>query len=209
MCERYALPDQLTAEREFLPATAWWKFATRFNVSPEQYVPAIRLHEGTFEGRPQGPPSARVQSGDLQSSATHHSAWLSGQRCILPVAGFYSWQLTAEKYRQPFFVRLKDRAVFGVAAMWGRWVDDDDDVIEGCSVICVPANQLVADIAGPRCGMPAILRRRDYEVWLSGAPEAARNTLQSYKSHWMNAYPISPRINSRSVDDPSLIRAAG
>jgi putative SOS response-associated peptidase YedK len=50
MCQRYALPDQLAAEREFLPATAWWKFATRFNVAAEQYVPAIRLHQRETEG---------------------------------------------------------------------------------------------------------------------------------------------------------------
>jgi putative SOS response-associated peptidase YedK len=222
MCHRYALPDQLAAEREFLPATAWWKFATRFNVAAGEYVPAIRLHqretEGVmlrwglipswFEGSPQGQPHARVQSSQVQSSKIYRTAWLSSQRCILPVAGYYSWQLTPEKYKQPFFVRLNDRAVFGVAAVWDRWVSEDDDVIEGCSVICVPANELVSDIGGPQHGMPAILRRRDYEGWLQGTPGEAQNALQTYRADWMNAYPISPRINSRSIDDSSLIRAA-
>jgi len=223
MCQRYALPDQLAAEREFLPATAWWKFATRFNVAAEEYVPAIRLHEGGTEGimlrwglipawvqgTPQGPTNARVQSAHLQGSKIYRAAWLSGQRCILPVAGFYDWQLTPERYRQPFFVRLTDRAVFGVAAIWDRWVSEDDDVIEGCSMICVPANELVSHIAGPQDGMPAILRRKDYDLWLRGTPGEAQAALQTYRPKWMNAYPISPRINSRSIDDSSLIKAAG
>src|SRR5438445_1231949 len=72
MCQRYVLPDQPAAEHEFLPATTWWKFAPKFNVSAPQYVPAIRLHdrqsEGVmlrwglipawFEGQPPGPPKA-------------------------------------------------------------------------------------------------------------------------------------------------------
>ena len=56
--------------------------------------------------------------------------WLSSQRCILPAAGFYTWQLTPEKYRQPFFVNLNRRSIFGIAALWDRWVGEDDDVIE-------------------------------------------------------------------------------
>jgi len=42
--------------------------------------------------------------------------WLYGQRCIVPLAGFYIWQRTEAGYRQPFYVRLVNRPVFGVAA---------------------------------------------------------------------------------------------
>jgi putative SOS response-associated peptidase YedK len=55
-----------------------------------------------------------------------------------------SQQLTSAKYRQPFFVRLIDRSVAALAAIWDRFVGEDDDVIETCSVICVPANDLMA-----------------------------------------------------------------
>lgn len=223
MCQRYAIPDPLAAELEFLPVTAWWKFAARFNIAAGEYVPAIRLHEGQtegimlrwglipswFEGTPRGEPHSRVQRSRLQSSKTYRGAWLAGRRCILPVAGFYVWQLTPERHRQPFFVKVTDRAAFGIAAVWDRWVSEDDDVIEGCAMICVPANELVSDIAGPEHGMPAILRRKDYDAWLRGTPDEAHRALQTYRSQWMTAYPISPRINSRAIDDASLIRAAG
>jgi putative SOS response-associated peptidase YedK len=99
--------------------------------------------------------------------------------------------------------------VFGIAAIWDRWVSDDDDVIESCSVICAPANELMSQITGPEPGMPAILRRKDYQTWLHGNPVAAKAALQPYKAQWMHAYPVSPRINSCDVDDPDLIRAAG
>jgi len=223
MCQRYVLPEQGAAEREFLPATAWWKFAEKFNVSAEQYVPAIRVHdrqsEGVtlrwglipswVEGHPGGQPRTRVQTSRIEDSKSCRTPWINGQRCILPMAGFYVWQLTEERYRQPHFVRLRDRTVFGVAGIWDRWVSDDDDVIESCAMISVPANEVLSEVAGPLNGMPAILRRRDYLLWLHGSPADAKAALQPYKAKWMCTHPVSPRINSPAVDDPALIRLAG
>ncbi len=210
MCQRFSLPDQLAAEREFLPVTTWWTFAPRFNALPGQYVPAIRLYaqrtEGVMlhwglipariEGQPTRRPEPAVHSQRIEDSPVYRMPWLGSQRCIVPVAGFYAWQLTAQKYRQPFFVRLTDRAVFGVAALWDRWVSEDDDVIESCSVICVPANELVSQISGSTGAMPAILRRKQYELWLQGTPVEARTALQSYEAGRMHAYPVSPRVTS-------------
>ncbi|MEA3149955.1 MAG: hypothetical protein QOD56_894 [Gammaproteobacteria bacterium] len=222
MCQRYVLPDQIAAEREFLPGTAWWNFVPKFNVAPAQYVPAIRMYQGRsegvmlrwgmipswLEGEPQGAPNASVHHSRIEQSTIYRSPWQGSQRCILPVAGFYTWRLTRERYRQPYFVRLQDRAVFGVAAIWERWISEADDVIESCSVVCVPANELLSSISVAKRGMPAILRRKDYQTWLAGTPAEATFALRSYNAEWMQAYPVSPRINSSAVDDPALIRMA-
>jgi putative SOS response-associated peptidase YedK len=56
--------------------------------------------------------------------------------------------------------------------------------------------------------MPAILRRRDYARWLQGTPVAARAALQTYRPEWMQAHPVSPRINAPGIDDATLIRIA-
>ena len=220
MCERYVLPDQFAAEREFLPSTAWWRFAPRFNVAIGQYVPAIRMHEGQSEGvmmrwglipswaegMPTREPAAGVEPDRIEHSEIFGPPWRSGQRCILPVSGFYLWRLTSGGYRQPFFVRLVDRHVFAVAGIWDRSESEDGDVIESCSMICVAPNELVAHTAHPQRHMPAILRRRDYETWLRGTSAQARGTLQSYRPDWMQAHAISPRINSLVHEDPGLIR---
>ncbi|MDP9082476.1 MAG: SOS response-associated peptidase [Pseudomonadota bacterium] len=220
MCDRYVLPEQIAAEREFLPAQAWWKFAVKYNVAPHQYVPAIRLYDGHTEGlmirwglipswadgKPTGRRTVHADMARIERSNIFRTPWLSGQRCILPVAGFYVWQLTRGNYRQPYFVRLNNRAVFGLAAVWDRSVnEEDDDVIESCTVVRVPANELLAGIAGPGARMPAILRRRDYQTWLQGGVVEAKATIQSFNSAWMQAHTISPRINSTEADDAHLI----
>jgi putative SOS response-associated peptidase YedK len=220
MCERYALPEQNLTEREFAPAKVWWKFSVRFNVGARQYVPAVRLHErqaeavmmqwglipAWAEGKLDIEPPARIADKDIERSAMHREAWLKRQRCILPVAGFYVWQLTAARYRQPYFVRLIDRPVFGLAGIWDRSVTEDDDVIESCSLVCVPANQLMQNIANTERLMPAILERSDHDTWLRGTVLEARAVLRPCESQSMQAYPVSPRVNSLRADDPGLIR---
>ena len=220
MCERYALPTQAAAEREFTPDQTWWKFATRFNVAAQQYAPAIRMHrgqseavmmrwglipgwsEGTFDGEPPRSIAAELVAG----STAHREAWTAGRRCILPLAGYYVWQLTAARYRQPYFVQLADRAVLGVAGIWDRSVSDDDDVIESFSIVSVPANDLIRRIAAAEPRMPAILKRRDYRVWLCGTPAEAKSVLHAYECDAMHAHAVSPRVNSASVDDAGLVR---
>jgi putative SOS response-associated peptidase YedK len=210
----------MDAEREFEPTQRWWKFTTNFNVSFPQYVPVIRSHQGETEGVMMRwglvPPEAEgiplpderpdFDFEQLGVAPESREPWLNSQRCILPVAGFYAWQLTEQRYRQPYFIGLLERAVFGLAAFWTRSESEDDDVIESCSIITVPANPMVAGIVGPNGRMPAILRRKDYGTWLTSTPVQAKAALHAYPERWMRAHAVSPRVNSVKYNDAALIR---
>jgi putative SOS response-associated peptidase YedK len=220
MCERYVLPEQIDTEREFEPAQRWWKFSSNFNVSFPQYVPVLRAHQGAVEGVMMRwglvPPEAEgiplsderpiFEFEQLGNTPDSREPWLNSQRCILPVAGFYAWHLTEERYRQPYFIGVQDRNVFGLAGFWTRSVSEEDDVIESFSIITVPANSLITEIVGPEGRMPAILRRKDYGTWLMGTPVQAKAALHAYPEKWMRAHAVSPRVNSVKHNDPSLIR---
>ena len=222
MCERYAVPDQELAERELAPERRWWKFSASFNVAPCRYIPAVRLHEGRSEavmmrwglipGWAEGDASIaqwlRLSSDGLERSALFHGPWLNGQRCILPFAGFYTWRLTPAGYRQPYFVRIKDRPVFGVAALWDRTEGEDGDVIEGCAIFTVPASTPLASIQTATREMPAIIAAEDYDAWLRGTPVQARALLRT-STAVLTSHAVSPRINSLACDDESLARAVG
>jgi putative SOS response-associated peptidase YedK len=222
MYERLVIPDQELAEEEVPAAHRWWTFAARFNVAPAQSVPIVRMHDGESEAvmmrwgfvpSPVKDPVTRlgaslVSSRVLQNSKDFGKAWLHGQRCIVPVAGFYVWQQAPEGFRQPFYVRLVNRTVFGVGAVWARAVTLDDDVIESCALVMVSANRLMAEIDNVGKRMPAILTREHYESWLSGTPDEARELLKTYPSSRMVSHAVSPRVNFLKYDDPSLIRPA-
>jgi putative SOS response-associated peptidase YedK len=221
MCERYVMPEAEQAEQEFGVARRWWQFSPSFNVGSPRYVPVIRMHDsevegvmlrwGLIPGWAEADASKACAANASISSVEHapatRGAWQLGRRCIVPMFGFYAWQLTWQRHRQPFFVRLVNRPVFGVAAVWDRTeAEDGDDVIEGCALITVPPNPLLAELQSAATEMPAILERRDYALWLTGAPAVARTALKSFPPEQMIAHPVSPRINSFRYDDAQLIR---
>src|SRR3982074_35952 len=191
MCERIVIPDREEVEQELSVNNPWWAFSTRFNVAATHRVPAARMHDKESEGvmmrwglvpsTTKGPEIGHgmpsVRSAAIEASAEYRTVWLYGQRCIVPLAGFYIWQRTEAGYRQPFYVRLVNRTVFGVAALWGRFVTDDEDVISGRAIVTVPPNSLLAEIDNSSGQMPAILHRDAYQTWLTGRPAQARGVL--------------------------------
>jgi putative SOS response-associated peptidase YedK len=215
------MPEAEPAEREFGVERRWWQFSPSFNVGPARYVPVIRMHDSEIEGvmlrwglipdwaEADATKACAVATsiGSVEHAPATRGAWEVGRRCIIPMFGFYTWQPTWQGHRQPFFVRLVNRPVFGVAAVWDRTeAEDGDDVIEGCALITVPPNPLLTELQGATTEMPAILDRRDYAVWLTGAPAVARTALMSFPQQQMIAHPVSPRINSFRYDDAHLIR---
>ena len=221
MCHRYVIPDQADVELEFGLDHCWWRFAASYNVGTTRNVPVIRVHRGESEGvmmrwglvpaAAEGDASKAsitdIAMEEIGQSPPIRDAWWKGQRCILPVAGFYEWQLTRAGYRQPHFVRLVNRPVFGVAAIWDRSVvRDEDDIMESCALITVPSNPLMAEIHNTSQRMPAILHRDDYQAWLTAQPTDARTLLRTYPQDRMVAHPVSPRVNSPKYDDEALTR---
>jgi len=218
------MPDAEQAEREFGVVRRWWQFSPSFNVGPARYVPIIRMHDGQVEGvmlrwglipgwaETDAAKACAVTASitEIEHAAATLGGWELGRRCIVPMFGFYAWQLTWQGHRQPFFVRLVNRPVFGVAAVWDRTeAEGGDDVIESCALITVPPNPLLAELQGSDNEMPAILDRRDYAVWLTAAPAVAKTVLKPLPHQHMVAHPVSPRINSFLYDDEHLIRPIG
>jgi putative SOS response-associated peptidase YedK len=222
MSERLVIPDRGDAERELRVAHPWWKFSARFNVAVTQKVPVARIHgreaEGVMmrwglvpasaKGNAAGPGYARVRSDALQLSADFRTAWLFGQRGIVPLAGFYVWQRTEAGHRQPYYVRLAKRAVFGVAVLWERSVSDDDDVVESCALLTVPANALLAKIDRTTDQMPAILASEHYDTWLRSSVTEAAGLLETHPPERMASHPVAPFVNHLQFDEPRLISPA-
>jgi len=219
MSERLVVPSRAEVEREFSVVRPWWQFSLRFNVAISHSVPVMRLHEGETEGVMMRwglvPSSAkgdlaqatgRARSDALHSAEAFRSAWLHGQRGILPLAGFYLWQSTEAGHRQPHYVRLVNRPVFGVAVVWDNSATDDDDVLESCAVVTVPANALLRELDSTTDQMPAILPRENYATWLGSTVTQAQELLVTYPQIRMVTHPVGPYVNDLELDEPRLIQ---
>jgi putative SOS response-associated peptidase YedK len=146
-----------------------------------------------------------VRSDALKSAQDLGRMWVCGQRGIVPLAGFYLWQRVPAGYDQPYYVRLVNRPVFGVAALWER-AEANDEVIESCALVSVDANPLLAEIDPATGQMPAILRSEDYNAWLSSGVAQANDLLRPYPHTRMVCHPVAPFVNHLEFDEPRLIR---
>lgn len=221
MAQRLVIPSREEVEGELSVAHPWWQFSVRFNVAVSQRVPVARMHERESEGvmmrwglalqTAQGTidftDTGLVRSDALKTAQHLQRMWVHGQRGIVPLAGFYLWQRAAAGHDQPYYVRLVNRPVFGIAALWER-AEANDEVIESCALISVPANPLLAEIDPGTGQMPAILGSEDYQTWLSSAVGHADRLLRPYPHTRMVCHPVGPYVNHPEFDDPGLIKPA-
>jgi putative SOS response-associated peptidase YedK len=219
MAQRLVIPSREEVDGELSVTRAWWQFSARFNVAISQSLPVARMHERESEGvmmrwglaqkTAQGTidftSCGLVRSDQLQSVQDLRGMWINGQRGIVPLAGFYLWQRAPAGHHQPYYIRLVNRPVFGVAALWER-AENGDEVIESCALITVDANSLLAEIDPATGQMPAILRVEDYAAWLSSGVAQANELLQPYPHIRMVCHPVAPHVNHLEFDEPGLIR---
>ncbi len=222
MSLRLVIPSREEANSELSVVRPWWQFSARFNVAISQGIPVARMHERESEGVMMrwglAQKSARgdvnftslgvIRSDQLQSDQALRTPWLYGQRGIVPLAGFYLWDSAEAGHHQPYYVRLVNRPVFGVAALWDRAETSEGDVIESCALVAVEANPLIAEITGARARMPGVLHRRDYETWLSCSAAQAEKLLQPYPRARMVCHRVGPYVNHLEFDEPALIKPA-
>jgi putative SOS response-associated peptidase YedK len=219
MTQRLVIPSREEVDREHPVTHPWWQFSARFNVAVTQSIPVARMHDHESEGvmmrwglvrkSPRGDLtfSSReaVSRNAVQTAEALRGPWQQSQRGIVPVAGFYLWQRTPAGHAQPYYVRLVNRPVFGLAAVWDRVETDEGDVAESCVLITVDANPLLAEIDNMTRRMPVILAREQYATWLSGSVSDGTSLMVTYPQTGMVCHPVGPHINHLEFEDPGLI----
>jgi putative SOS response-associated peptidase YedK len=121
-------------------------------------------------------------------------------RCLIPTNGFYEWQ-RQERGKQPYFVQMREERLFAFAGLWDRWESPDKGVIETCTILTTAANAVLAPIHER---MPVILPPTEYSRWLDPGllnTDSLAPLLAPFPPEDMLAFPVSPRVNSPTVDD--------
>ncbi|MGH8177297.1 MAG: SOS response-associated peptidase [Steroidobacter sp.] len=233
MCGRYVSPEESALNREYhvdrtnshirTNETLDSIFLQSFNVAPTDRVPVVRIirtSEGAREavlmrwglipyfagGEPPKYSTINATIEKLDTAPAWRGPWERGQRCIMPCAGFYEWQVREGGTKQPFYIKPANDETFALAALWDKSITPGGEAILSCAVITMPANELLRDIHNTKFRMPAILRHEHIETWLSGSADEARAVLQPYPSDEMLAWPVSPNVNAPRNNGPDLIQ---
>jgi putative SOS response-associated peptidase YedK len=126
-------------------------------------------------------------------------------RCLLPADGFYEWATvrSAEATRkQPLRIGMKDGALFGIGGLYERWLSPEGEVLDTCTIVTTPANELLLPVHDR---MPMIVAPRDYERWLDPANAEVADLIVPYPAAEMVYYPVSTRVNNVRNDEAKLI----
>ena len=71
-------------------------------------------------GEPTGKVLINAKVENLETNYYWMPPWQRGQRCIFTMAGFYEPHKFQDGRKEPFYVHLVDREMFGVAGLWDR-----------------------------------------------------------------------------------------
>lgn len=220
MCGRYVFEDPTIAGDEYRIEITEMPWEPSYNIGPFQDVMAIRELNGKREAVsmqwslvPHWHTDGNVKwtfnarSEDLVNKPTWRDPF-KRSRCIIPNSAFIEWQARGTK-KQPYLIFLKDRPVQSFAGLWDRWRNPETgEVLESCSVITVPANDLVAEIHDKK-RMPVYLHPEEYDEWLdpdNNNTDELQNLLTAYPEEAMDCFEIDPAIGNIKNDYPELIK---
>lgn len=210
MCRRYVSPDAGSLLREFELVCPDWEFSANFNSRPGQQVPAVRASGKQAQGVLmrwgfRAPDAFNAGIETVATGADFQASWKQGRRCMVPAMGFYEWHVDPDGCEQPYYIHADDQDVFGFAGLWTRSSTDANAVTECLSIITLPANALMSDVANSLPRMPAILTRENRDLWLFGGVDSAAAALEAYPGERLIAYPVSARVDSPENNDESLL----
>jgi putative SOS response-associated peptidase YedK len=216
MCGRYLLTSPVDLLRQLFRFMERPNLGPRYNIAPSQEVPIVRLsREGARRELIQvrwglvpywaddiriGNRLINARAETIARTPAFREAY-ERRRCLVPADGFYEWRKEG-KQKQPLLIRRKDRVPFAFAGLWERWRQPDGQILRSCTIATCPPNELVAEVHNR---MPVILAAEDHDRWLDPAAGAGRALLRPCPADWLEALPVSPRVNSPANDDPECL----
>jgi len=217
MCGRFTLNSSPAKLQVHFATTNELNLKARFNIAPSQSVTVVHLDESgnrvftlaqwglipSWVKDPaelQHPINAKAETAAIKPMFRHA---YRKNRVLVPADGFYEWA-DKDSVKQPYFIRMRDGEPMGMGGLLERWHGPEGDVIT-FTILTTSANSLMAKIHDR---MPVIIKQEDYVTWLdtdiSDVIKLQSLTLP-YPDRFMEAYPVSRKVNSPKNDSPDLI----
>jgi len=221
MCGRFTLTaDISTLQDSFpfvhMPEGMQGDMQPRYNIAPTQPV-AVVPNDGknqldffvwglipSWAKDPSiGSRMINARAETLQEKPSFRNAFRR-RRCLVLADGFYEWRQDGGR-KTPMYIHLVSGKPFAFAGLWESWNAPDASNVLSCTIITTQPNDLMASIHNR---MPVILPETAYPLWLEAGEQDVRRfveLLKPFPSEQMQAYPVSPLVNSPKNDQPNLI----
>jgi len=124
------------------------------------------------------------------------------KRCIIPMNGYYDWKKITEAIQIPFYFRILNRDVFGVAGIYATGPDGSYYFIP----IETRANEIVEPLSET---MPAIIADDLLDKWLDPLfpnPDQLHDLLTPHKTMEMSSYRVTLKDSDTTSNSKELIQ---
>lgn len=218
MCGRYVLKTTSLELARELHLDQVPELEARYNLAPLQAAPIVtevaprELTLARWGLLPPWAKDARIASKLINARAESvarkpvFKELLRRQRCLVPCDGFYEWQHSGRS-RTPYYVHLAQGGLLTMAGLWSTWRSHEGLEVTTFAVVTTAANPPVARLHDR---MPAFIPAAARELWLS--PDAAEEALEGLLVPWsgpaLEAYQVSPLVNSVAHDTPQCLEPA-
>ncbi|MDG5767513.1 SOS response-associated peptidase [Balneolales bacterium ANBcel1] len=222
MCGRYTLySDKQAIEQQFdVSVPDEELLQPDYNIAPGSARPVVvtpRIGERTVgalkwglvppfvKDRSDWKPLINARSETVREKPSFRNAF-QRKRCIIPANGFYEWKDFGGGNKIPFYMRLLENDLFGMAGLYETHIDEDGDQLHTYTILTTEANALMQPLHDR---MPVLLRKENYDIWLDPAisePEALEPLMQPYPVDEMSAFRVSTRANNTANNGPELIQ---
>ncbi|MDA8528290.1 SOS response-associated peptidase [Opitutaceae bacterium] len=191
--------------------------ADRYNIAPASDVVAFRQGEATFMrwgliphwSKPgQGPsaPLINARSETITEKPSFRTAWKKGQRCAIPMTGFYEWEKQGRE-RLPWLFKRNDGQPLLFAGLWDSWTDANDDLtIVSCSVITTTPNSMLGRIHDR---MPVLLDETTAAEWLDPKIDEPTRLITSFPTERLSETALDTYVNSSRHEGPACLTPRG
>ncbi|WP_052502549.1 SOS response-associated peptidase [Halarcobacter anaerophilus] len=183
-----------------------------YNIAPTLPIPAL-LNNGNYLYTHFGYlPSWAENRSSMNINARSESIYekksfresFKSRRCIIPLNGFYEWQIE-DKEKKPYFVKDIKNDYLAVAGIWDEWFDSKLDMrVVTVALITCDANEKLSKI---HHRMPIILEKKDFQSWLYNENLAELIKLfKPYNGENLNIYEVTTEVNKVLFNDLSCIQ---
>jgi putative SOS response-associated peptidase YedK len=129
----------------------------------------------------------------------------NGQRCLIPVSGFYEWRWLDPdgKNKIPYFISHRERPLISLAGIYSRWKDQaTGGYYYSYSVLTTKANPLMEYVHNVKKRMPVIIPREYEKDWLnrSLSKDDVLALCQPVQNDLLKAHTVSKLLTSKNTD---------
>jgi putative SOS response-associated peptidase YedK len=217
MCGRYLITSAPEAFRRLFGYPEQPNFPPRYNVTPTQPVPIVRVVEGARQFAlvrwglippwVEDPRNFSLLINARGESVNDKPAFRNAmrrRRCLFPADGFYEWKADG-RHRRPYLVRPKHGGPIAYAGLWESWMGRNGEEMETAAIVTTSASR---DIAHLHDRMPVIVPPDAFDFWLDCSNVDAITAAALFvptQPGALEAYEVSPAVNSADNDSPELI----